>query len=331
MKAAIVGAGFIGSTHAGALKSVPEISVKWIMDKNRSRAQKLAKIHKAKWTTEIADILGDDETQIVIHALPTPYRLQFLKKYVNAGKHIFCEKPLALDKKEANKILSLSKAYKKTFMTGHVVRFFWEYVKTRSLIREGKIGKPGIVRLSRCSGIPKSFDKKDNWYMDPTKSGGVLLDLAIHDLDWLLWTFGPVKRGFSQVSLTRKKTPQYALAILKFKNDVLAHVEASWTEAPGTFYTSFEISGSGGFLEFDMRTNNTLLFSPKIKTGKKAAGTSIPESPTMESPYVTQMKHFAGCIEKGTKPLAGAKEAFRAQNLCLDLVKSARINKPVAY
>jgi predicted dehydrogenase len=331
MNAAIFGAGMMGGVHAASLASIPDVKLKWVVDRHKTRGTELASTYGAKWTSDADAAIKDPETQIIIHALPTPSRASFLKRYLREGKHILCEKPLARNLTEAKEILQCVKGYDKVFTIGHVVRFFWEYVQARSMVHGGEIGKPGIVRVSRCGGIPASRDKKDNWYLDFARSGGVILDLAIHDLDWLLWTFGPVQRVFAQTVKAKKDVPIYALGIIKFKSGVLAHVETSWAEAPGAFFTAFEICGSGGMIEFDMRNQSTIKISRKKALPEMRSGTIIPESPSLESPYTTQMKHFIECIRNGKKPLVGVDEAFKAMNLALDMIESARSNQPEEY
>lgn len=331
MKAAIFGAGLMGGVHAASLASIPEVTLKWIVDRNKTRGRELAAKYEAKWTSDADAAIKDPETGIIIHALPTPNRISFLKRYLREGKHVLCEKPLARNLSEAREILQCLKGYDKVFMIGHVVRFFWEYARARNMVLGGDIGKPGIVRVSRCGGTPASRDKKDNWYMDFSRSGGVILDLAIHDLDWLLWTFGPVQRVFAQTAVAKPETPIYALGIIKFKSGVLAHVETSWTEAPGAFWTAFEICGNGGMIEFDMRNQNTIKLTGKKNLPEMRSGTVIPESPCQESPYTTEMKHFIECIRKGKKPMTGVKEGYNALNLAINMIESSQKNRPIEY
>jgi len=326
MKCAIVGAGYMGNLYADSIPFIPDLSIRWIVDKHEKKGKKLARKCHAKWSPTINPILTDSETAIVLHALPTSFRMKFLERYKRASKHILCEKPLARSIKEAKQIRDIFRAYDKVFMVGNVVRFFWDYSRARQMILSGEIGKPGIARFSRCFSSPDWMNQKDNWYLDRKKSGGVLLDLAIHDLDWLLWTFGPVKSGYARNIAGSKGISDYALAILRFKNGALAHIEASWIEAPGSWYTSFEVCGQEGMIEHDTRESQTLRFTPK-----KTPAREIRERPSMESPYVTELKHFVDCINSGKKPVCSVKEGYEAVRLALDLLESARTGKPVSY
>jgi predicted dehydrogenase len=112
-----------------------------------------------------------------------------------------------------------------------VLRFFPEFRRMHDLVQEGRVGQPALARMSRASAYPRG---SDNWQNDMASSGGVLFDMGIHDLDWLLWTFGPAKRVYAR-GLYQQGLPfvDYALTTLRFENNVMAHVESSWAETGG--------------------------------------------------------------------------------------------------
>jgi UDP-N-acetylglucosamine 3-dehydrogenase len=327
--AAIVGAGFIGQIHSSCIEAIEGAKIRWVLDIDENSGMRLAEKTGAEYTRELSPILADRETHVVIHGLPTIYRLGYLQEYVKAGKHIFCEKPLARTLDEAKKVVRLVRAYRRIFYVGHVVRFFFEYEQAHRLVKEKAIGTPGIVRVSRCSGFP-NFGSGD-WYNDFEKSGGVALDLAIHDFDFLLWTFGPVRRIFASGLLPRTiHHTDYLLAIMNFQNGMLAHAEASWCESRGSFWTSFEIAGSEGLIEFDSRTAMPLVLMKKHKEEKESAGTAtIKEKPLTENPYLRQMRHFLSCVETAEKPRVTVADAYRALQLSLSALDSVRSGKPV--
>jgi UDP-N-acetylglucosamine 3-dehydrogenase len=326
---AIVGAGFIGQIHTSCISSIENAKIRWVLDIDENTGARLAEKTGAEYTRELSPILADRETQVVIHGLPTVYRLGYLQEYVDAGKHIFCEKPLARTLEEAKKIVRLVKTYSKLFYVGHVVRFFWEYEQAHRLVKEKAIGSPGIARVSRCGGFP-DFGSND-WYGDFEKSGGVALDLAIHDFDFLLWTFGGVKRIFASGMLGRDvHHADYMLAILNLQNGMLAHAEASWCEARGSFWTAFEIAGSEGLIEYDSRTAKPLGLMKKQRNETDPTDRAlVQEKPLIENPYLRQMRHFLSCVESGSKPLVTVSDAYQALQVSLAAVESIRTGKPV--
>jgi predicted dehydrogenase len=96
---------------------------------------------------------------------------------------------------EARELALLVKDLGVPFMPAQVVRFFPEFRKAHDLVVSGVIGRPAAIRTRRCGRHPQGAG---GWFANRELSGGVLLDLAIHDFDWIRWTFGEVERVFSQ-------------------------------------------------------------------------------------------------------------------------------------
>src|SRR5204863_4959008 len=133
-------------------------------------------------------------------------------------------------------------------MPGQVVRFFAEYATGNRLVKEGKVGKPAAARTRRGGLAPMG---SHGWFQDYQRSGGVLLDLAVHDFDWLRWTLGEVKHLYSRsVGVATDGGPDYALTVLTFESGAVAHVESTWMD-PSGFRTAFEVCGSEGMIQFD--------------------------------------------------------------------------------
>lgn len=321
---AIIGAGCIGSVHCNRLSQIPQAKILYILDNEIEKAKSLAQKYGGKSTCNLSDVLNDKNVDCVIHALPTYERLKFIEEYIKYNKHIFCEKPLARTLDEADKIFSLLKNYKKQVQVGHVLRYFYEYKTIRDLIKNNSIGNAGIARLSRCGGFPVGAN---GWYADYEKSGGVALDLIIHDFDWLLWTFGRADRITAKGLLNKKiSKTDYVLSVIHFKNGIIAHVEGSWAEPAGTFWTSVEISGSGGIIEYDSRAQNPLAVTYKGDGEKIVPGTVVPESPSDNEPYLIQMKEFISCAENNKKPSVGIKEGLEVLKVSIAALKSIELN-----
>src|SRR5204862_6098197 len=107
-----------------------------------------------------------------------------------AGKQVVCEKPLARTLEQGQAMVAACRRAGVRLLVAHVVRFFPEYALARSLVVEGRIGRPGVLRLARGSYRPKK--PRGNWFLDVEKSGGLLLDLMIHDFDYARWVGGEV-------------------------------------------------------------------------------------------------------------------------------------------
>jgi predicted dehydrogenase len=211
-------------------------------------------------------------------------------------------------------------------MIGHVVRFFPEFAKIREILQAGTLGQIGLVRASRVNGHPPG-DR--NWYRDLATSGGLVVDLMIHDFDTLFWYFGNVERVFAHgLSYTPyQPTSDYALAVLRFANGVIAHVEGSW--AHGGWRTSMEIVGEHGIVRHNgdeavpIRVERpTEIFQESLITRHWASHVS---------PYHAELRHFFDCLADGSPFATDGREGMRALEISLAVLASIRTGRPIHF
>jgi predicted dehydrogenase len=219
-------------------------------------------------------------------------------------------------------MIELCKAQNVRLFVGHVVRFFPEYENARQLILDGEIGEVGTVRFFRGGPFPKATF--DNWYADTSRSGGVILDLMIHDFDYLRWTFGEAERVYT------KALPDmdYALTSIRFKNGVIANIEGSWSEADG-FHTEYDLAGSAGLIQHDSRTEKPLVISLKQEDLGLQGGVAVPESPMVKGPYQLELENFIHCIETGGTARVSPEDALEALRLSFAAIESSKTGKAV--
>ena len=188
VKVAVIGAGFMGKTHTNSLKEIDDANIVAIVDKVEEKGKKIAEKFNASYYSNLDDVLNNEDLDCVYICVPTFLHAEMVKKAANAGKHIFCEKPLALSLKEADEMIEAVKANKVKSMVGHVLRFWPEYVKAKELVDSGRLGKPIYAFCERLAVPPDWFE--GNWGHDEKYSGGVPIDLVIHDFDYMNWIFG---------------------------------------------------------------------------------------------------------------------------------------------
>jgi UDP-N-acetylglucosamine 3-dehydrogenase len=207
----------------------------------------------------------------------------------------------------------------------HVLRWFPEYRRLKDLISAGAIGDVVEVRSVRSGAHPRDLE---SWYSDYKKSGGVILDLIIHDFDWLRWCFGKVRRVYAR-SLAEAKVPltDYALVTIRFESGVIAHVEGGWAR-PSGFVTSVEAAGSKGLLSFANSESAPLVIERKAEEGE-AMSTTVPESPTIENPYYRELRHFINCLEKGEQPDLTPDDGIEAVKIAEAALRSISSGQPV--
>jgi len=328
LKVGIIGARTMGSGHAGRYSEIPETSVAGVFDIDFGRASVLAESVGAKAYPSADDLISDPNVDIICICTPTNTHADYTIKSLRAGKHVFCEKPIARTLEEGSRIAEEAERSDRVFMVGHVLRFFPEYLKLKEIIDSGGIGRPGVVRFSRIAQFPQGGD---DWYAKYDISGGVVLDMIIHDFDFLNWCFGrPIRvsaKGLGREMLSNHI--DYALVLIRFENGVIAQVEGSWA-IPKGFYTKYEVAGDKGLVSFDSRAASPISLAVKAAEGA-AEGVAVPESPVEKSPYLLEQEHFVSCILEGRKPDITPEDALEALKVSLAALESIETGKIVRF
>ncbi|MCE5313943.1 MAG: Gfo/Idh/MocA family oxidoreductase [Armatimonadota bacterium] len=324
-KVALIGAGGMGRVHAGAYAQLPEAELVAVCDMQVEVARKLADAHGAKAYDNFQQMISEIDVDVVDICVPTFGHLEYIKAAADAGKPVICEKPLARTVGQAQEALRICEEAGVTLFVAHVLRWFPEYRKIRNLIADGAVGDVVDVRTSRGGGHPQT---QDSWYADYKRSGGVVLDLIIHDFDWLRWCFGKVHRVYA-AGLAEAKIPltDYALVTIKFDSGVIAHVEGSWAK-PGAFKTSVEVAGTKGLLSGSNFGSVPLMIERKAVDGPTACMT-VPQSPLSQSPYMLELRHFIHCIECGETPEVTAEDGIEAVKIAEAALRSISSGQPV--
>ncbi|HEV2107814.1 MAG TPA: Gfo/Idh/MocA family oxidoreductase, partial [Thermomicrobiales bacterium] len=277
----------------------------------------------ARYTSNPNEAMAAADVDAVIVAVPTVHHRAVTEMAAKYGKHVFCEKPIALTLEDANAMVEACREAGVGLMVGHVVRFFPEYARIQQLLQDGAVGQVGVVRTRRLNLHPRSVRP---WYADMAQSGGMILDLMIHDLDTLRWYFGAVKRvmAHSLSSAPRQLTVDYALAILRFETGVIAHVEGSW--AHSRFRTAIEIAGSDGLIRH--ASDETAALTVERTEPTANASYVVPSSPLAEGPYHAELRHFFEHLED-QRFLTDGVEATRSLELALAVRTSVETGQPV--
>ncbi len=322
---AVAGSGLMANIHAVNFNNIPGVSVAAVYSDDPSTGKKLAEETGAEFLTGKKGLYSNNIDAVCI-AVPTGFHAEYSIEALDNKKHVFLEKPLARSVEDGRRIVNKAESSGKICFTGHVLRFFPEYVRVKALIDNGEAGNPGVARFSRGGCDPGGVN---NWYKDYAKSGGVILDLSIHDIDFARWCFGDVDEVYAK-SMTKYKYENidYALIIMRHKSGVISHIEGSWV-AWESFKTSFEIAGSEGILHFDSTETQPVKLE-QVQENTKRPDVEVPVSPMDEDPYLTEVKHFINCIRNDRKSgIVSPEESLKTLETTLAAVKSAETGLPV--
>ncbi|HEX9435833.1 MAG TPA: Gfo/Idh/MocA family oxidoreductase [Candidatus Limnocylindria bacterium] len=312
----VIGAGFAGGTHARALRDMPGAKPVAITAAPVEHARAVADECGMRLEPDVASLCAAADVDVVIVASPTYLHADHAVAAARAGKHVFCEKPLARTPDQARAIVRACDDAGVRLGVGHVVRYFPEYRRAKELIDEGAIGRAGIATLTRGSF---SVASARPWYQDAEKSGGVILDLMLHDLDVVRWWFGEPERVHARRLTGRAGALDYALATLRWTDGPIVQLEASWAEHDG-FRTSFEVRGDAGMLVHDSRAASPL--STQVPGGAQAPA-MIPVATVHETPYRRQLRDLIEHFGRGEDHHVTGRDALRSLELAFAVIEAA--------
>ena len=286
----VIGAGFMGVTHAKCWVKINGIDRIIVCDQDINRAKKVArKIKSNEAITDYQLLLKIPEIDIIDICLPTPFHQQVMINSARARKHVLCEKPIALTLKEADTMIEAARRNMIKFMVAHTLRFRPEYTLMKEIIDSKEIGKPLVATVKRLAPPPNWSWK--NWILNPKQSAGAVVDLQIHDLDFLSWIFGRPCSVIAWGIKSSRGAWDHTFTALTYKNGGRALVEASFLmPIDFPFTEGFRILCQGGLLEYISEKNTVLLF----KSSKKQKYLKIPK----EDSYYNEIEYFVECVRK---------------------------------
>ena len=249
-KVAIVGLGFMGRMHYACWKKTRGAKVSAICDCNLAQLTKSRGGNQAGAddTTDFSgiEIFEDYDAMIqtggfdiVDITLPTPLHPVMTQKALQSGYHVLCEKPMALSLKECDAMLSAAKQAKGQFMIAQCLRFWPEYVYIKQLIESNRYGVVKAADFSRFAAVPGWNTGGKSWFLDETKSGGVVFDMHIHDADMVNFLFGMPETVTSRAHFRDDGLNDHLSTIYGFPNKVITS-SVSWA-MPGTYVFGAEL------------------------------------------------------------------------------------------
>lgn len=318
----IVGLGFVGEkAHLSAFRSIPGAKLAAVADMDVERAKKAAEKAKIKSVySNHKELIADPNVDAVVISVPTFLHPQFAKDAMRAGKHVLCEMPLAPTMAEAKEVVEEAKKTGVVFMPSLNFRFTPNYVKAKSLIEKGSIGKPvaAFYREFIPAGVLAEQWPASSWAWDEKRSGGGPgFTLSVWSIDLLRWLLGAeivdVHSAWNEPVLAMfGGTKGYcSLSVLKFSSGAVATLQFSGLVRPAASVSKLEILGDN---------MNSL-----TATGNDAV-TLCGDDPdeqhwTLREPgsrvwgHYQEDQHFVECIVKHNQPIMTGEDALKAQEI----------------
>jgi predicted dehydrogenase len=201
LRVGIVGFGFMGRTHYKCWRGVEDAEIVAICDVNPNIVKDTKKAvgnigdaqHEVDFGSlsvyaDIDKMLSEEKLDAVSITLPTYLHADYSIKALSAGINVLCEKPMALNIADCKRMIAAAKESGKILQIGHCVRFWPEYAKAKQIVDSGEYGRVVAATFQRLGAAPTWSN--DNWFLDEKRSGGMALDLHIHDTDFVQYLFG---------------------------------------------------------------------------------------------------------------------------------------------
>jgi predicted dehydrogenase len=250
VRIAVLGAGFMGGTHARAYGGMPGVEIAAIYARGGSRAEPLANDLGTTWTDDLDRLLSDPSIDSVDICLPTPEHRRATEAAIAAGKHVIVEKPLALTLEDADALVAASAVTDKVVMVAHVLRFWPEYVELHRTVASGELGRP----LSAVATRRQPFPAWSELFTRADLTGGAVVDMLIHDYDALNWIFGTPKSVVSHGHKNARSSGWDQTQVLIDYGDSSAVVDGGMTMPDSyPFSSSLQVLCERGAIEYHFR------------------------------------------------------------------------------
>jgi predicted dehydrogenase len=313
----IIGCGGMGGYHAKRFTEMQQVELVGVCDVLQEKATALAEQLGVKAFTHHQDLLP--AVDAVCICTPPRHRLDVMLDSARAGKHVFAEKPLALNLAEADLMVEAARQAGIKLMVGYVLRFTQPHKYLHEVFSSGELGR--LVNCWTRRYMP--CDMSNRWYGDQAQSGGVLLDFGSHDIDLLCWKGGEVRSVYAQFDRVRPtiRSDEHAQVLMTFQQGGMGTVDVSWSSHLSHF--SFGVVGSEGTLISDAAG----LVHKKLWNGEEQVIDTA--ALAKAQPPETIQEHFVRYIEQDSEPLVTGAQARSVLAVILAAQESGRTDQVV--
>jgi len=327
VKIAVIGTGRMGSVHTRNIaRQLPEADLVAICDIRLEIAQAVAdELGIQRVVQDYHELLADKEIEAILIATSTDTHAFIIKDVAAAGKHIFCEKPLALELDKIDEALEAVKKADVKLQVGFNRRFDKSFQRVRAIVTSGEIGRPCILRITN-----RDPDFPDMEFL--RVSGGIFLDLAIHDFDMVRFQVGEVEEIYATGSvLIEPKLKEFGdidtdVVTLKFVNGAVGAIDNSRKAVYG-YDQRLEVFCSNGTA---MANNEAETVTVKGNTdGFLSAKPPYFFMQRYAPCYVEEVRQFVECVRDGKPTPTTGADGRAAVVLGYAAWKSLRENRPV--
>jgi predicted dehydrogenase len=340
LRVGVIGLG-MGRHHIAAYQAHPAARVVAVADINAALLQEMGDRYSIpRRYTSAEEMLASEHLDVVSVATPNKYHLPLTLAALEAGCHVLCEKPMAMNAPEALRMLAAARSADRRLMINFSYRFTEQSMALKQQVEAGMLGQVYFARTiwHRRRGIPKL----GSWFgQKALAGGGPLIDLGVHRLDLALWlmgypqptwvlgsTYDPLASQLARQQGLVYDVEDLAVGLVKFANGATLEIEASWaaniqeheqmeTRLYGTL---------GGLVQRNL--DETYKFEAEMYLERDGAQFDMRLHPPAP-PVPTPMQHFIDCLVSGEPHIATGEEGVLVMQILDALYQSAALGEPV--
>ena len=334
---AVIGCGFMGLTHIKAYRKLRGARIAAICDAFRlPKDGDFSNIHgnigddqavkldmsQVKAFTDYRQAIDDPEIDLIDICVHTGLHPEIAVAALQAGKHVVCEKPMCRDSQAGRQMVDAEAASKAYLLPAMCIRFWPEYAYVRKAIREGTFGKCYAARFRRVAEPP---GWSQNIFLDGAKSGGAILDLHIHDADFVQFCFGRPKAVYAAGYTKISGAIDHVVANYTVEGGAIVQAEGAWAMAPGFgFNMAYTVNFEDATVDYDLARGADAL---RLYVKGQAPQTVRCEG---GDGYIGELQYMVDCIQQGQAPeLVTGKDGLSAVEICEAELKSIQTGKIV--
>ncbi len=320
----LIGCGVMGRSLATQLLTLDDAQLVGVCDADPNAANALGSELGVWATTNLDELLSHEAVDAVMIATPNHLHAEHTVAAAKAGKHVFCEKPMALTLEDCDRMIAACKENKVNLMIGHVLRYFPIHAKVKELVASGELGRLLCLTVHRVGGGYSGIWDK-SWRRSRAQSGGMLFEVHIHELDFLRFVGGEVGQVIAMgdnFCHPEQDFPDCLLITVRFQSGALGHLHASQVSVAG---------GYGGRADCE---KGSLLF-PKLWDGELVVQTEKQQQVikaselSTENPVRRELREFIASIREQRPPAITGEDGKAAVALALAVYRSLETGAPV--
>lgn len=316
----VVGLGHWGPNLARNFAALPDASVTWLCDGNPAALERQRAGHpSARLTSEIDDLLSDDALDAVVLAAPVPLHAELATRVLDAGKHVFVEKPLGATLAETEALVAKADAGDRIVMVGHLLEYHPAVEKLKSLVDAGDLGEIRYVYSTRLNLGKLRTDENSLWSLGP-HDVSVALALIGEEPDEI-WARGE--------SYMNEGVEDVVFGYMRFPSGIASHLHLSWLDPHKE--RRITVVGSKRMATFDdMSIEGKLtIYDKGFDENFESYGEYLARSGDITMPQISneeplriECRHFVECIRTGATPRTDAHSGLRTVRVLEELQKS---------